>query len=114
MQNGERESHDTRKSRIYQYTNKSYEQKKKVTIHKIIEGTFSLNSVDQVYHNNTEVEQTYVKRLKHGNKIDDTQVYYPASCMSDNYDVFTDNEVTDTLKELKRETAAGIDKICKT
>lgn len=32
--------------------------------------------------------------------------------MSDNYDVFTYNEVTDTLKELKRETASEIDKIC--
>lgn len=30
--------------------------------------------------------------------------------MSNNYSVFTNNEVTNTLKELKRETADGIDK----
>ena len=31
--------------------------------------------------------------------------------MCDNYGVFTNNEVSNSLKELKRETAAGIDKI---
>ena len=31
--------------------------------------------------------------------------------MSNNYSVLTNNEVTNILKELKRETADGIDKI---
>ena len=83
-----------------------------MTIDRIIEGSFSLNNVEQVYPNITEVEQTYVIRLEHGNSVDDTQVDFPDSYMSDNYGVFTDSEVSNSLKELKRETAARIDKIC--
>ena len=110
MQN-RRESRNTRKARIYQFTERSFEQKKKAAIHKIMEGSFSLNNVEQVYRNIAEVEQTYVKRSGHGNNIDDTQINFPDSYMSYNYGVFTDNEVPNSLKELKRETAAGIDKI---
>ena len=71
MQN-RRENRNTRKARIHQFTPKSYEQNKKATIHKIIEDTFSLNNVEQVYPNIAEIEQTYVKRLEHGSKLDDT------------------------------------------
>ena len=109
MQNW-KEDRNTRKARIYQFTQNSYDQNKKATIHKII-GAFSLNNIDQVYPNIAEVDQTYGKPLKHGNKIDDKQVDCPDSCMSNNYSVLTNNEVTNILKELKRETADGIDKI---
>ena len=71
MQN-RRENRNTRKARIHQFTQKSYEQNKKATIHKIIEDTFSLNNVEQVYPNIAEIEQTDVKRLEHGSKLDDT------------------------------------------
>lgn len=50
-----------------------------MTIDRIIEGSFSLNNVEQVYPNITEVEQTYVTRLEHGNSVDDTQVDFPDS-----------------------------------
>ena len=110
MQN-RRESGNTRKARICQFTERSFEQNKKAAIHKIIEGSFSLSNVEQVYPNIAEVEQTYVKRSGHGNNIDDTQINFPDSYVSYNYGVFTDNEVPNSLKELKRETAAGIDKI---
>ena len=99
-----------RKARIYQFTQNSYDQNKKATIHKMI-GAFSLNKIDQVYPNIAEVDQTYGKPLDHDNKIDDTQVDFPDSCMSNIYSVFTNNEATNTLKELKRATADGIDKI---
>lgn len=59
-----------------------------------------------------EVEQTYATGLEHGNCVDDTQVDFPDSYMSDNYGVFTDSEMSNSLEGSKRETAARIDKIC--
>ena len=44
-----RENRNTRKARIYQFTQKAYDQNKKATIHKITNGNFSLNNINQVY-----------------------------------------------------------------
>lgn len=69
-----RENRNTRKARIYQFTQKAYDQNKKATINKIINGNFSLNNSDQVYPDIKEVENAYTKRLEEGNQIDLTDV----------------------------------------
>ena len=53
-----RENRNTRKARIYQFTQKAYDQNKKATMHKIINGNFSLNNREQVYPNIEDVEKT--------------------------------------------------------
>ena len=110
MKNG-RENRNTSKARIYRFTQRAYEQNKKATVHKILAGTFSLNNAEQVCPEIAEVEKTFVERLEEGNKVDETEVIYPPTEHQDNYGKFTDDEVRVVLKELKRNTAAGLDGI---
>ena len=106
-----RENRNTRKARIYQFTQKAYEQNRKATVHKILAGTSSLNNTEQVYPEIAEVEKTYIERLENGNKVDQTKVEFPPIEHKDNYGKFTEEEVQVVLKELKRNTAAGLDGI---
>ena len=71
----------------------------------------SLNNSDQVYPNIKNVENAYTKRLEEGNQIDLTDVEFPEDTHSDLYGKFTDNEVRECIRELRRHTAAGIDGI---
>lgn len=57
---------------------------KKATMQKTTEVNFSLNNVEQVFPNIDEVEQTDVKRLEQGNKVDERHVIFPDSHMSYN------------------------------
>ena len=104
-----RENRNTRKARIYQFTQKAYDQNKKATINKIVNGNFSLKNSEQVYPDIKEVENAYTKRLEEGNQIDLTDVEFPEDTHSDLYGKFTDNEVRECIRELRRHTAAGID-----
>ena len=106
-----RENRNTRKARIYQFTQKAYDQNKKATIHKIINGNFNLNNREQVYPNIKDIEKTYVERLEQGNQIDETEADYPGTIDSDVYGRFTEDEVNKVIRELKRTTAAGTDGI---
>lgn len=96
-----RENRNTRKARIYQFTQKAYDQNKKATINKIINGNFSLDNREQVFPEISEVEKVYEKRLEQGNQKDETIVDFPDENLSD----------LSSLKELKRNTAAGTDGI---
>ena len=106
-----RENRNTRKARIYQFTQKAYEQNGKATVNKIINGCFSLDNKGQVYPEISKVEKVYVERLEEGNQMDTTEVEFPEQEEQDTYWVFTEDEVREVLKELKRNTAAGIDGI---
>ena len=106
-----RENRNTRKARIYQFTQKAYEQNRKATINKIINGTFSLDNQDQTVPNIEKVEETYVERLEQGNQMDETEVEFPEEVQSTYYGKFTEEEVKQCLGELKRNTAARIDGI---
>ena len=61
-----RENRNTRKARIYQFTQKAYEQNRKATVNKIINGCFSLDNKEQVYLEISQVEKVYVERLEDG------------------------------------------------
>ena len=52
-----RENRNTCKARIYQFTQKAYDQNKKATINKIINGNFSLDNREQVFPEISEVEK---------------------------------------------------------
>ena len=58
------ENRNTRKAKIYQFTQKVYEQNKKVTINKIISGNFSLNNEEQVVPKIYEVEKVFIQKPK--------------------------------------------------
>ena len=53
----------------------------------------------------------YIKRLEEGNTTDLTIIDYPDIQHSTTYGKFMNDEVRSCLKELKRNTAAGIDRI---
>lgn len=53
-----------RKARIYQFTQKAYDQNKKATINKIINENFSLDNREQVFPEISEVEKVYEKRTR--------------------------------------------------
>ena len=106
-----RENRNTRKARIYQFTQKAYEQNRRATVNKIINGSFSLDNKEQVYPEISKVEKVYVERLEEGNQMDTTEVEFLEQEEQDTYGVFTEVEVREVLKELKRNTAAGIDGI---
>ena len=95
-----RENRNTQNARIYQFTQKAYDQNKKATINKIINGNFSLNNSDQVYPDIKEVESVYIKRLEEGNKIDLTEVEFPEDTHSDLYGKFTKDEVRECIRDL--------------
>ena len=59
----------------------------------------------------SEVEKVYEKRLEQGNQKDETIVNFPDENFSDLYGKFTEEEVKDSPKDLKRNTAAGTDGI---
>ena len=106
-----RDNQNTRKVRIYQFMQKSYEQNKNATITKIINGNFSLNNAEQTFPDIKNVEETYVNRLENGNAIDETNVKYPKEQHDLSYGRFTVDEVKLSLQELKRNSAARIDGI---
>ena len=106
-----RENRNTRKARIYQVTQNACEQNRKATVNKIINGCFSLDNKEQVYLEISQVEKVYVERLEDGNQMDTTEVEFPDQEEQDTYGVFTEDEVREVLKELKRNTAAGRDGI---
>ena len=106
-----RENRNTQNARIYQFTQKAYDQNKKATINKIINGNFSLNNSDQVYPDIKEVESVYTKRLEEVNKIDLTEVEFPEDTHSDLCGKFTEKEVRECIRDLRRHTAAGPDGI---
>ena len=105
------ENRNTRKARIYQFTQKAYDQNKKATINKIINDNFSLNNSDQVYPDIKEVESVYTNRLEEVNKVDLTEVEFPEDTHSDLYGKFTEKEVRECIRDLRRHTAAGPDGI---
>ena len=57
----QRENRNTRKRRIYQFTQKAYEQNKKATINKLLSGNLILGSKKQVFSDIEDVEKVYEK-----------------------------------------------------
>ena len=73
-----RENRNTRKARIYHFTQKVSKQNK-ATITKIINGNFSLNHAEQTFPDIEKVQKVYVDRLEQDNLKDSTFVKYPVT-----------------------------------
>ena len=107
-----RDNQNTRKTKIYQFSQKAQDQNKKATISNIISGNFSLNNAEQVYPDIRDVEGVYLDRLERGNIIDLTNAEYPdIQQHSETYSKFTEDETRACLKEINRNTTAGVDGI---
>lgn len=63
------------------------------------------------YSQKYKLKKVFVERLQEGNQQDLTLVDYPVIQHNACYDKFTNDEVRLSLKQLKRNTAAGIDGI---
>lgn len=72
-----RENRNTRKARIYQFTQQSYRQNRKATITKILEVTLSLENESSVTPPVFDVEAVYTERLEKGNQSDNSATEYP-------------------------------------
>ena len=105
----QRDSGNTRKAKIYQFTQKAYKHNKKTTINKIING--SLNNAEQVYLDIKDIEGIYVDRQEKGNVIDSTNVEYLNIQHSETYGKFTEHQIKACLKEINRNTTAAVDSI---
>ena len=67
-----RENRNTRKARIYRFTQRSYRQNRKATISKILEGTLNLDNESNVTPPISAVEKVYTDRLEIGNQLDNS------------------------------------------
>ena len=67
-----RENRNTRKARIYRFTQRSYQRNRKATISKILDGTFSLDNESEITPKIENIEEMYVNRLEKGNQTDDS------------------------------------------
>lgn len=106
-----RDNHKTKKAKIYQFTQKAYEQNNKATMNEILTSNFGLDNSEQTFPDIAEVEKVYEKRLEQGNQTDNTSVQYPEEIYSSTYGKFIEEEVGNCMKELNKNTAAGVDRI---
>ena len=79
-------------------------------IHRILDGTLSLENEDDIYPDIKEVEKVCVKRLKKAKATDTSVETYVQSKHNDCYGKITNNEVKEALKGVKHDTASGPDK----
>ena len=67
--------------------------------------------MEQEFPNIEDIEDVYVAKLEEGNTTDTTKVEYLDTQHSNKYGRFTEQEVRGCLKELNRNTTAGVDGI---
>lgn len=66
-----RQNQNTRKGRIYRFTQHRYQENRKATVNKILDSTFSLVNKSEVTPKIEDVEEVYVKCLEEGNRLED-------------------------------------------
>ena len=59
-----RNNRNTRKAKLYRFTQRSFQQNRRVTINCILDGTLTLDNEEDVYPGIKEVEQVYINRLE--------------------------------------------------
>ena len=108
-----RNNRNTRKAKLYRFSQSSFQQNRRVTINCILDGTLTLDNEEDVYRDIKEVEQVYINRLEKTESKDTSNNINENPKYSDTYGVITVDEVQDeALKGIKRGTVAGPDK-CK-
>ena len=64
-----------------------------------------------MYPDIEDVEGVYEERLELGNQTDETTLSFPDQIDNEIYGAFTDDEVRGVIRELKKNTAAGVDRV---
>lgn len=107
-----RDNRNTRKAKMYRFTQRSFQQNCRVTINSILEGTLSFDNEENVYPDIDKVEKVYVQPLETVEVGDKTAQSDTTPLISDKYGVITTEEVKEALKGIKRDTSAGPDRCC--
>ena len=102
-----RENRNTRKARIYRFTQRSYQRSRKATISKILDGTFSLDNESEVTPRIENIEEMHVNRLEEGNQTYDSPLIHTRRKQSNLYGKIKEDEVVKCINEIKRNTASG-------
>ena len=104
-----RDNRNTHKAKMFMFSQRSFQQNRRVTINRILDGTLSLENEEDVYMDIKEVEEVYVNRLERAKATDTEQTDIPPK-HNDSYRRITNREVKEALKGIKRDTASGPDK----
>ena len=59
-----RDNRNTRKAKMFRFTQRSFQQNRRVTIKRILDDTLSLDNEEDVYPDIEEVGKLYVERLE--------------------------------------------------
>jgi len=105
-----RNNRNTRRSGLFKKVQRSWDNDKSATIRKILDENFLLDEV-QESPEIARIEEVYVNRLEERVTVD-TSVDFKETWVSDP-DVFgfiTHDEIASIIKDVKRDTAAGVDK----
>ena len=105
-----RENRNTRKAKMFRFSQRSFQQYRRVTITRILDGTLSLENEDDVYPDIKKVEEVYVERLERAKATDTSEQTDVQPKHNDFYGRITNNEVKEALKGIKWDTASGPDK----
>ena len=100
-----RDNRNTRKAKMFRFTQRSFQQNRRVTIKRILDDTLSLDNEEDVYPDIEEVEKLYVERLEKAEAKDTSEQPDILSKYND-----STNEVKEALNGMKRDTASGPDK----
>ena len=109
MQN-RRENRNTRKAKMFRFTQRLFQQNRRVTINKILDGTLSLKKEDDIYPDIKEVEEVYLERLEKVKVKDTSNQPDVQSKHNDCNGRITNDEIKEALKGIKRDTTSGADK----
>ena len=99
------DNRNTRKAKMFRFTQRSFQQNRRVTIKRILDDTLSLDNEEDVYPDIEEVEKLYVERLEKAEAKDTSEQPDILSKYND-----STNEVKEALNGMKRDTASGPDK----
>ena len=110
MMKNRRNNRNTRKARMFRFTQRSYQQSQRVTINRILDGTLALNNEEDVYLGIEGVEKVYIERLEKAEAKDTSEQPDILPKYNDSYIRIGTNEVQETLKVIKRDIALGPDK----
>ena len=105
-----RDNRNTHKAKMFMFSQRSFQQNRRVTINRILDGTLSLENEEDVYLDIKEVEEVYVNRLERAKATDTSEQTDIPPKHNDSYRRITNREVKEALKGIKRDTASGPDK----
>ena len=103
-----RENRNTAKYRKFRYLQCQYGRQHKMTINRIIKGTFPYENVPEEYPTVASIESVYVGRLEKESRSDESAVN-PTEPINVGYGLITKEEIELVRKSMDKDTAPGPD-----